>query len=223
MHINKTILLLLLIFMTTAGFGQTTSPSDTIVANDKLFMRVDEEASFPGGETAWRTFLEKNLNPNVPVDNGAPLGKYTVYVQFVVDVNGNTSDVKALTNHGYGMEREVVQLIKKSGLWSPAMLNAAPVNAYRKQPVTFMVTQEDFEITSQVPYVLFTGVENEITINVHKVSSDKLNLILSGGTITMTNKGTFIARVNKPGKAILQVYTKKNKKIADVRFEVVTK
>ena len=55
----------------------------------------------------------KKLNPSAPVDNGAPEGTYTVYVQFVVSKDGNISDVRALTNHGYGMEEEAVRVIKK--------------------------------------------------------------------------------------------------------------
>ena len=62
-----------------------------------------------------------------PVDNGAPEGTYTVYVQFVVDKEGNISDVKALTNHGYGMEEEAVRVIKKGPNWTPAIQNGRPV------------------------------------------------------------------------------------------------
>ncbi|HZI54318.1 MAG TPA: hypothetical protein VFD56_11460, partial [Chitinophagaceae bacterium] len=36
----------------------------------RIFEKVDVEASFPGGEQEWRKFLERNLNPSVPVDNG---------------------------------------------------------------------------------------------------------------------------------------------------------
>jgi protein TonB len=71
---------------------------------NKIFEKVEIEASFKGGESAWRKYLERNLNPSAPVDNGAPEGTYTVYVQFVVSKDGTISDVRALTKHGYGME-----------------------------------------------------------------------------------------------------------------------
>ena len=45
-------------------------------------------------------------------------GTYTVVVQFVVDKEGNVSDVKALTSHGYGMEDEAVRVIKKGPQWN---------------------------------------------------------------------------------------------------------
>lgn len=109
---------------------------------NKIFEKVEIEASFKGGESAWRKYLERNLNPNAPVDNGAPEGTYTVYVQFVVSKDGSISDVKALTNHGYGMEKEAVKVIQKGPAWVPAIQNGRSVNAYRKQPITFRVTSE---------------------------------------------------------------------------------
>ncbi|WP_276500970.1 energy transducer TonB [Terrimonas pollutisoli] len=109
---------------------------------NKIFEKVEIEASFKGGEGAWRKYLERNLNPSTPVDNGAPEGTYTVYVQFVVSKDGSISDVRALTNHGYGMEAEAIRVIKKGPAWTPAIQNGRSVNAYRKQPITFQVQSE---------------------------------------------------------------------------------
>lgn len=109
---------------------------------NKIFEKVEIEASFKGGEAAWRKYLERNLNPSVPVDNGAPEGTYTVYIQFVVSKDGSISDVKALTNHGYGMEKEAEKVIRKGPAWEAAVQNGRKVNAYRKQPITFRVANE---------------------------------------------------------------------------------
>lgn len=109
---------------------------------NKVFEKVEIEASFKGGEGAWRKYLERNLNANTPVDNGAPEGTYTVWVQFIVDKTGSISDVKALSTHGFGMEDEAVKIIKKGPAWVAAIQNGRPVKAYRKQPITFVVTSE---------------------------------------------------------------------------------
>lgn len=106
----------------------------------EIFEKVEIEASFKGGESAWKKYLERNLNANAPGDNGAPEGTYTVYIQFVVSKDGTISDVKPLTNHGYGMENEAVRVIKKGPPWVPAIQHGRIVNAYRKQPLTFQVT-----------------------------------------------------------------------------------
>jgi protein TonB len=108
---------------------------------EQTFTKVEVEASFKGGEGAWRKYLERNLNASAPVDNGANPGSYTVVVQFIVDKEGNISDVKALTNHGYGMEDEAVRVIKRGPKWEPAIQNGRQVKAYRKQPITFVVSE----------------------------------------------------------------------------------
>jgi protein TonB len=51
---------------------------------------------------AWQKFLERNLNASVPVDNGAPPGKYPVVLSFIVDKTGAFSDIKAENDPGYG-------------------------------------------------------------------------------------------------------------------------
>ncbi len=62
------------------------------------------------------------------------------------------------------MEAEVVRMLKKSPKWSPAIQNGKPVKAYRKQPVTFVIEADNFQISTEEPYVLYSGAENRITI-----------------------------------------------------------
>lgn len=117
----------------------TVPPSPGNTVGRKIFERVEIEASFPGGEKGWRDFLTQNLNPSVPADKGAPTGKYTVYIQFVVGKEGKIDSIKPLTTHGYGMEEEVERVIRKSPDWTPAVQNGRKVNAYRRQSITFGV------------------------------------------------------------------------------------
>ncbi len=68
----------------------------------------------------------------------------TVMVQFVVDVDGTVSDVKAISGpEKGGLREEAVRVIKKSGKWTPALQNGRYVKAYRKQPVTFVTQAEN--------------------------------------------------------------------------------
>src|SRR5258705_1211944 len=72
-------------------------------------------------EGDWIKFLTRNLNGNTPVDNGAPVGRYNVMIQFVVDTEGNLSDIVALTSFGYGMEQEAIRVLKKAKGWKPGI------------------------------------------------------------------------------------------------------
>lgn len=107
---------------------------------DIIFTKVEVEASFPGGADKWKRYLERTLNPETPVSNGAPEGAYRVLVQFVVDIEGNISDIQSVTNFGYGMEEEAVKVIRKGPKWEPAIQNGIKVKAYRKQMITFVVS-----------------------------------------------------------------------------------
>ncbi|MGE5109047.1 MAG: energy transducer TonB, partial [Sphingobacteriales bacterium] len=102
---------------------------------------IEEEAHFPGADKGWANFLERNLNPDVPVRNRAPEGTYRVILQFVVDKEGHVTDIKPLTKFGFGMEEEVIRLLKKSPRWVPAIQFGRNVRAYRKQPVTFSMAK----------------------------------------------------------------------------------
>ena len=76
----------------------------------------------------------------MPVKKKAPVGIYTVYVQFVVNKDGKVVDIKPLTSLGYGMEEEAVRVIRNSPRWIAAKQFGRNVNAYRKQPISFQVT-----------------------------------------------------------------------------------
>jgi periplasmic protein TonB len=104
-----------------------------------IFTKVEVEAEFPGGSREWAKFLQKNLNGSVPSDNKARKGKYTVIVKFMVAIDGTISNITAETNHGYGMEKEVMRVIALGPKWTPAEQNGKPVKAIKIQPVTFMV------------------------------------------------------------------------------------
>ena len=132
------------------SIGQTTNWPDTssiqkssIEVDGKIFEKVESEAEFPGGKKAWVSYLEENLNADVPVKKKAPAGVYQVVVRFIVAKDGKIREVKAETSHGFGMEKEVIRIINKGPKWIPAQQNGRPVNAYRLQPITFEVTEEE--------------------------------------------------------------------------------
>ena len=115
----------------------STNKNDT--DDNIIFTKTEVEPAFPGGAPAWNEFLAKNINAAVPVKKRAPVGAYTVWVQFVVDKEGSISNIRALTNQGFGMEQECIRIMKLSPQWIPAMQNGHKVKAYRKQPITFVV------------------------------------------------------------------------------------
>jgi protein TonB len=109
---------------------------------DKVFTVVQIPAEFPGGTTAWSRYLERNLNRDIPVENGAPPGRYTVVVAFTVSKTGAISDVAAENDPGYGTKGEAMRVITKGPAWKPAVQNGRNVIYRHKQAVTFVVAEE---------------------------------------------------------------------------------
>ena len=126
-------------FLGQRGLLKNYDSTGTITGTDSVFSREEIEASFPGGDKAWTTYLQKNLNPNIPSEKGAPKGMYTVVIKFKITKDGTLNDIEAETNTGYGTEGEAIRLIKKSPKWNPAKQYGRFVNAYRRQPISFSV------------------------------------------------------------------------------------
>lgn len=105
------------------------------------FLSVQVEATYPGGAANWKKYLERGLRSQVAVENGAPVGLYTVVVSFLVAKDGSTSEVKVVSapDPDYGTAAEAVRVIERSGKWNPAIQNGRPVIYREKQRITFKV------------------------------------------------------------------------------------
>lgn len=195
-----------------------------ITISDSL-LKLEKEAKFPGGPKAWQNFLRANLNANVPVDNAAPAGRYTVEVQFIVDKEGKASDFKALTKWGYGMEQEVIRVLKKSGDWEPAtMLGGKLVKAYRKQPITFFTEVYGYDVTTTTPYTLYVGIDNPVTVTANKIKTENLQVTVSkNATIKSTGDNTYTVNVTKPDERVIFTLTDRKKNRVLSTHSIVTK
>ena len=110
---------------------------------DRVFTKVEKEAKFPGGQAAWTRYLERNLNSSIPSDEGAPPGLYKVTVQFIVDKEGNISNVTAIETPKAcsGCGPEAIRVIKKGPKWEPAVQNGRNVIFQALQAVIFKVEE----------------------------------------------------------------------------------
>jgi protein TonB len=124
-----------------AGKGVVEAPKKDDEDYDKTFTKVEIESDFPGGAAAWLRYLNKNLRyPDDAVNNEI---QGTVVVQFIVDKEGNVSDVQAISGpDNGGLREEAVRVIKRSGKWTPAIQNGRQVKSYKKQPIVFKLESQ---------------------------------------------------------------------------------
>jgi periplasmic protein TonB len=108
---------------------------------DKVFTKVEIEASFPGGDGGWARYVRKAIEANI--DELTDAGESgTCRVRFIVSKDGTVSNVEALTMKGSKLAEVAVNAIRKGPKWTPAQQNGRHVNAYREQPVTFTIQDQ---------------------------------------------------------------------------------
>ena len=133
---NNILLLLILLFISESGISQTTT-GDTI-RKDYVFVRTEIEPTFPGGEGAWTKYIKKKIEKNIDAlvdDNKSG----TCRVKFIVDKEGNISNVEVLSMQGSVLAKVAMNAIAKGPKWIPAMQNGRTVTSYKEQPLTFTI------------------------------------------------------------------------------------
>jgi protein TonB len=147
----KYLFVFMLATISVCATAQSVPPADSIkiqankpqqsMVEDSLFLKVDEEAKFPGGLMGWKNFLERNLKAEVAMLSGLQSGMYPVTVQFIVDKKGLVSQVKGVDGPKEcpACIEEAVRVIKRGPKWIPAKLDGQPVKYQAYQKITFAI------------------------------------------------------------------------------------
>jgi protein TonB len=123
------------------GLGKGIIEAPAKKEPDEPFMKVEIESFYPGGPEAWRRFLTKQLQNNYPQEALDNEIQGTVVIQFVVDVEGNVSNIEAISGPEE-LRDAAIRVIKKSGKWIPAVQNKRHVKSYKRQPIVFSLLTE---------------------------------------------------------------------------------
>lgn len=105
---------------------------------EEVFVFVEENPSYPGGDEARIKFLSANIKyPDIAKEGNI---QGTVYVTFVVEKDGSVSNVKVLRGIGGGCDEEAVNVIKKMPKWSPGKQRGRAVRAQFNMPIKFTLS-----------------------------------------------------------------------------------
>ena len=97
-----------------------------------IFVFVEEEPTFPGGEDAMYKFLEDNIQ--MPKDF---CGNGTVVVRFVVEKDGSITNPTVLRDIGGGCGEEALRVVRLMPKWEPGSVDDKPVRQEFTLPVKF--------------------------------------------------------------------------------------
>ncbi len=105
------------------------------VDSDEVFFKVEEMPQFPGGDDALRTYISDNVK--YPDDAVAEKIEGRVFVSFVVDKNGDVTDVKVLRGVHPRLDEESLRVVREMPKWTPGTLKGKPVGVSYTIPVSF--------------------------------------------------------------------------------------
>lgn len=103
--------------------------------NTKKNSPYDQDAQFPGGETALIEWLSENVNyPEEAADNGIR-GK--VVVKFAIEKDGSIGEAIIVNGVEKSLDREALRVVWSMPKWIPAKIGGKPVKSYFNLPITF--------------------------------------------------------------------------------------
>ena len=101
----------------------------------KVFDVVEQMPSFPGGDAALMSFLNKNIKYPVIAEENGIQGR--VVATFVVERDGSITDVKVIKSVDPSLDKEAVRVLKSMPKWIPGKQNGQSVRVKYTVPVTF--------------------------------------------------------------------------------------
>jgi periplasmic protein TonB len=106
-------------------------------ADETVYFFVDEMPEFPGGMEALLRYIAKAVDyPMVAQENGIQ-GK--VYINFVVNTNGQVSDATVVRGVDPSLDKEALRVVNSMPLWQPGRQSGKAVRVAYHVPISFVL------------------------------------------------------------------------------------
>jgi protein TonB len=103
-----------------------------------VFIVVEDNPEFPGGEAARMRFLQNNIKyPPIARETGI---QGTVFIQFVVERDGSITDVQIVRGLGGGIDEEAIRVVRMMPRWQPGKQRGRPVRVQFMMPIRFTLS-----------------------------------------------------------------------------------
>lgn len=116
---------------------KTQEKEDAALKEDKIYYAgdVEEEPSFPGGESALRDFISKNLRyPKFAKEKGT---HGSVGVSFIVEKDGSLTDFVIIQSADPSLDKEAIRVLQSMPKWNPGKLDGQFVTVKTGMSVSF--------------------------------------------------------------------------------------
>jgi len=99
------------------------------------YVVVDQMPEYPGGQEGLRNFLARNVRYPIEALQRGIQGR--VYVNFVIDENGDVTNIKIARGVHKSLDQEAVRVVKLMPKWTPGMQDGKPVKVSYTAPISF--------------------------------------------------------------------------------------
>ncbi len=126
-------LAILLLGCISVSAQETTPKPETPqqTQDEAIYNSVEIKPDFPGGIAKFYIYVQKNFK--IPKKFK---GKTKIITQFVVEKDGDLSEIKILKGGELGMGEEAMRLLESSPLWTPGEQNGKPVRVLYSMPIS---------------------------------------------------------------------------------------
>ncbi len=118
-----------------------------VVAGKDVYTVVEKQPSYPGGQDGYRKFLIENIKYPAEALKKGVTG--TVYVTFVIEIDGAVTNVKVLRGIGSGCDEEAIRVVKMMPKWNPGEEKGKPVAVQFNLPIKFALDSHKKEETKK--------------------------------------------------------------------------
>ena len=102
------------------------------------FVSIDTPPSFPGGMQKFYEYLSKSVRYPKEAQEHNIQGR--VFLSFIVEADGELSDIRVERKLGSGTDEEAVRVLKESPKWSPGLVAGKPVRVKYNLPIAFSLS-----------------------------------------------------------------------------------
>lgn len=115
-------------------------PEPEVKKEEEIFVAVEQQAEFPGGQAALMKWLSQNVRYPETAQQNDVQGR--VIVKFVVEKDGSIGTATILKGVDKDLDREALRVVKKMPRWQPGKNNGVAVRSYFNLPVVFKLQNQ---------------------------------------------------------------------------------
>ena len=112
-------------------------PTPIPTIKDEIYIQVEEQAEFPGGEDALISYINRNIKYPSEATGADIQGK--VKIEFIVEKDGSVSNIVCKKDIGGGCGEEGKRIVANFPNWKPARNNNTPVRVKKTIPINFQL------------------------------------------------------------------------------------